>query len=91
MSWISLKNTVTALGNAYENPMEIKAAPTTTQPHPPSGGGCSGGVPPGGGISASLFEIQVTCIFKKGNNGLGHTCIFMSFLSYQNNIIFLLP
>ena len=60
MSWISLKNTVTALGNAYEKPMEIKAAPTTTQPHPPSGGGCSGGVPPGGGISASLLEIQVT-------------------------------
>lgn len=51
-----------ALGNAYENPMEIKDAATTTQPHPPSGGGCSVGPPAGGGISALLFEIQVTCI-----------------------------
>lgn len=48
-----------ALGKAYENPMEIKAAPTTTHPQPPSGGGYVG-VPAGGGIPARLFEIQVT-------------------------------
>lgn len=38
ISWISLKNTVMALGNAYENPIEINEAKTTTHPHPPSGG-----------------------------------------------------
>lgn len=42
ISWISLKNTVMALGNAYENPIEIKDAKTTTHPQPPSGGVCCG-------------------------------------------------
>lgn len=51
-NWISLKNTVMALGSAYEKPMEIKAAPITTQPHPPSGGGSV--------ISTSVFDIQMT-------------------------------
>lgn len=59
---MSLKNTVTALGKAYENPMEIKDAQTTTQPHPPSGGsGCGSGTEASDGISALLLETKVTC------------------------------
>lgn len=68
MFWMSLKNTVTALGKAYENPMEMKDAQTTTQPHPPSGGSGYGGgaavvdcTEESDGISALLLETKTTC------------------------------
>lgn len=54
---------MTALGKAYENPMEIKDAQTTIQPHPPSGGGGngSGTEDASDGISALLLDTKVTC------------------------------
>lgn len=55
---MSLKNTVIALGNAYENPVHIKAAPITTQPHHPSGDGHRGGVPGIGGITDPVLQIK---------------------------------
>lgn len=51
MIWMSLKKTVMALGNAYENPMEMKDPNTTAHPQPPSGGGTAGGLVAGVGIA----------------------------------------
>lgn len=57
---ISLKNTVMDLGNAYENPIEIKAPTTTAQPHPPSGGVYPTGPP----IAAGILTEVIQQVFK---------------------------
>lgn len=64
ISCISLKNTVMALGNAQENPMEIKAPKTTTHPQPPSGGGYCGAAA-GGIFGLCLFSNQAEKEEKK--------------------------
>lgn len=51
MSWMSLKKTVMALGNAYENPMEMNDPKTTAHPQPPSGGATGARHEDGGGIT----------------------------------------
>lgn len=58
MIWMSLKNTVMALGKAYEKPMEMKEPKTTAQPQPPSGGATAGGPVDGGGM-VELFNLHL--------------------------------
>lgn len=87
ISCISLKNTVMALGNAQENPMEIKAPKTTTHPQPPSGGGYSGAAVAGGIFDLCLFSNQAEREKKtQGFKQLAFFC-FVLFL-FQKTTVF---
>lgn len=87
MIWMSLKKTVIAFGNAYENPMEMKDPNTTAHPQPPSGGGTAEGPAAGGDITGppqcGLFTAMTDKKKDKDKEQRLFLVCFMSCIMYE--------